>query len=352
MTNTALLHGVGWVLLAGIMWGSVFIVPAILHDYPPAILSISRYLAFGLISLPLALAGRREIARLSRADWREAARLSLVGNLLYYGFLAAAIQLAGPPLPTMIIGALPVVIAIASNAGEQALPWRRLALSLAVIAAGILLVNRDELAQVEAAGDSRLLAGASAALVALACWTWYPIRNATWLRKRPGLRPDVWATAQGLTTLPLALAGWLAFGGLASLGGPETADGFGRAWSDGSDAAAGERFDAAASGASDAAAGAAFDWPLGPRPALFVSLMLAIGLLASWLGTLCWNRASQLLPTSLAGQLIVFETLSALAMGFAWRGQWPAPGTWAGVALLVAGVVLGVRAFRPRAAAD
>ncbi|HRO59587.1 MAG TPA: EamA family transporter, partial [Burkholderiaceae bacterium] len=144
MTNAALLHGVGWALLAGAMWGSVFIVPAILADYPPAILSVSRYLAFGLISLPLALAARRAIAQLSRADWREAARLSLVGNLLYYGFLAASIQLAGPPLPTMIIGALPVVIAIASNAGEQALPWRRLALSLAVIAAGILLVNRDE----------------------------------------------------------------------------------------------------------------------------------------------------------------------------------------------------------------
>ena len=104
-------------------------------------------------------------------------------------------------------------------------------------------------------------------------------------------------------------------------------------------------------GDDSAIGGGVFDWPLGPRPALFVSLMLAIGLLASWLGTLCWNRASQLLPTSLAGQLIVFETLSALAMGFAWRGQWPAPGTWAGVALLVTGVVLGVRAFRPRAPA-
>src|SRR6185312_9622697 len=49
-----------------------------------------------------------------------------------------------------------------------------------------------------------------------------------------------------------------------------------------------------------------------PQSALFVGLMAAIGLFASWLGTLCWNEASQRLPTALAGQLIVFETLAAL----------------------------------------
>jgi drug/metabolite transporter (DMT)-like permease len=74
--------------------------------------------------------------------------------------------------------------------------------------------------------------------------------------------------------------------------------------------------------------------------------MLAIGLLASWLGTLCWNQASRLLPTSLAGQLIVFETLAALAYGFMHRGAAPDGLTWAGMALLVAGVVAGTRAFK------
>jgi drug/metabolite transporter (DMT)-like permease len=83
--------------------------------------------------------------------------------------------------------------------------------------------------------------------------------------------------------------------------------------------------------------------PLGPRPLPFVGLMLLIGLLASWLGTLCWNEASQRLPTTLLGQLIVFETLSALAYSFALRGQWPAPVTLLGVALLVAGVMLALR---------
>jgi drug/metabolite transporter (DMT)-like permease len=87
------------------------------------------------------------------------------------------------------------------------------------------------------------------------------------------------------------------------------------------------------------------DAPWGPRPWTYAGLMLAIGLLSSWLGTLCWNRASSLLPTSLAGQLIVFETLAAMAYGFMHRAAWPQPWDWAGMALLVAGVVVGTRVF-------
>src|SRR5690606_13010261 len=103
----------------------------------------------------------------------------------------------------------------------------------------------------------------------------------------------VWATAQGLTTLPLALAGWLLLGAAHVLGPAGTP---------------GARPADPGSAGSIAAGllGAGFDWPLGPRPTLYVGLMLAIGLLSSWVGTLCWNRASRLLPTSLAGQLIVF----------------------------------------------
>jgi drug/metabolite transporter (DMT)-like permease len=90
--------------------------------------------------------------------------------------------------------------------------------------------------------------------------------------------------------------------------------------------------------------------PLGPAPLQFAGLMLAIGLFASWLGTLCWNEASQRLPTTLAGQLMVFETLSALAYAFVLRGTMPAPAALAGIVMLVAGVAWALRA-RPEALA-
>ncbi|HQY10058.1 MAG TPA: EamA/RhaT family transporter, partial [Burkholderiaceae bacterium] len=56
--------------------------------------------------------------------------------------------------------------------------------------------------------------------------------------------------------------------------------------------------------------------------------------------------ASQRLPTTVVGQLIVFETLSALAYAFVLRGHWPEPLTLAGIGLLVAGVLMALR-IRP-----
>ena len=327
----ALVTGTLYALAAGLMWGLVFVAPTMLSEYPAALLVAGRYLAFGLIALPLAWFSRQRLAELTRADWLEAAKLSAVGNLLYYLCLAAAIQHAGGPLPTMIIGTLPVVIAITSNlrgsavvrARDGRLPWGRLAPSLLLIAAGIGCVNQAELQHLRQAGAidvGRYLLGALLAVAAVACWTWYPIRNADWLRAHADRSPSAWATAQGVVTLPMAALayalwwGWVAWGGA-----PE----------------------AAASATS-----AAFDMPFGPRPWAFIGLMLAIGLFASWLGTLCWNESSQRLPPALAGQLIVFETLAALAYAFAWRGQWPQWLTLLGVGLLLAGVMTALRSGR------
>ena len=92
--------------------------------------------------------------------------------------------------------------------------------------------------------------------------------------------------------------------------------------------------------------GSSFDWPLGPRPALFAGMCLLLGLAASWLGTLLWNKASHLLPAALVGQMIVFETLASLLYAFIWYQRWPTLAEAAGIALLVAGVSFGVRVFR------
>jgi len=352
MPRAQLATGTLFALLAGLMWGLVFVAPLLLPDYPAALQSFARYLAFGLIALPLAWWDRAQLSRLTREDWIEALKLSVVGNLLYYLFLAASIQRAGGPLPTMIIGTLPVVIATVSNLrGSQVvrlrdgrLPWRRLAPSLLLIAAGIACVNHVELARLQAEvatplpgagtnadaaadanaaqGLSRYALGALLAVGAVICWTWYPIRNADWLRAHADRSPRAWATAQGVATLPLAALGFALFW----------------AWNE-------------AGGRAQGAQGQqAFEMPFGPTPGLFLGLMFSIGLFASWLGTLCWNEASQRLPPSLVGQLIVFETLAALSYAWVLRGRWPDGFTLAGAALRVAGVAWALRSGAPKAA--
>jgi len=302
---------------AGLLWGLVFVVPLILPEYPGVVLAFGRYTAFGLLALGIALVDRPALARLTRDDWVEAARLALVGNILYYATLASAIQLSGAPVPTLIIGTLPVVIAVTANLTErrgEAVAWSRLALPLAVIVAGLAVVQFAPTQPDERVVSSEwaYVGGLALAVVAAACWTWYPIRNSRWLRARPAGLSRAWATAQGLTTLPLALAAGLAYGGWQALFGDGTSHG----------------------------------WPLGPRPLLFVSVMLLTGLGASWLGTLLWNRASHALPAALLGQLIVFETLAALLYAFIWYQRLPGLTEAAGIVLLVAGVLFGVRVFR------
>lgn len=71
--------------------------------------------------------------------------------------------------------------------------------------------------------------------------------------------------------------------------------------------------------------------------------MIAIAVLCSWVGALCWNVASQRLPTVILGPLIVFETLAGLLYTFT-RQQMPPLMTLSGIALLVIGVVIAVRA--------
>lgn len=82
-----------------------------------------------------------------------------------------------------------------------------------------------------------------------------------------------------------------------------------------------------------------FSMPLGPRPILFVFLMLVIGLCASWLGTFFWNVASQKIKAAWVGQLIVFEILAALIYTFVLRQEMPSTLIILGVISLLSGVV-------------
>ncbi|MDR7345042.1 drug/metabolite transporter (DMT)-like permease [Pantoea alhagi] len=307
-----MLAGVLFALAAGLMWGLIFVSPLLVPEYPASMLSVGRYLAFGIIALGLAWYDRRRLKRLTRSDWAEAFRLTLIGNLIYYCCLAAAIQRTGAPVSTMLIGTLPVVMTITSNLlygrQEGRLAWSKLMPALLLIVIGLLCVNVAELrGAAQYIEPGRYLSGIALAIVAVICWTWYPLRNARWLRANPDKKPGTWATAQGVATLPLALLGWLLTTLMLKWTQPT------------------------------------FALPFGPRPEVFLLLMLAIGLFCSWLGALCWNEACQRLPTVLVGPLIVFETLAGLAYTFMLRQSWPPLLTLTGILCLIFGVLIAIR---------
>jgi len=311
--DVIMISGVLYALLAGLMWGLIFVGPLIVPEYPAILQSTGRYLALGLIAVPLAWLGRTRLRQLGRQDWLTALALTMMGNLIYYFCLASAIQRTGAPVSTMIIGTLPVVLPVCANLlysqRDGKLPWRRLFPALICIALGLVCVNVAELQHgLPDFSPWRYGSGIVLALIAVVCWAWYALRNARWLRENPDKPPMMWATAQALVTLPLSLVGYIA-----------------ACWW-----LQGQHLN--------------FPLPFGPRPAVFIALMLAIAVLCSWVGALCWNVASQRLPTVILGPLIVFETLAGLLYTFLLRQSLPPLLTLSGILLLVLGVVSSVRA--------
>jgi drug/metabolite transporter (DMT)-like permease len=308
-----MMSGVLYALLAGLMWGLIFVGPLLVPEYPAVLQSMGRYLALGLIALPLAWLGRAQLKQLGKRDWLTALGLTMMGNLIYYVCLASAIQRAGAPVSTMIIGTLPVVIPVFANLlysqRDGKLSWLSMAPALGCIALGLVCVNIAEFRHGLADFSWwRYGSGIGLAFISVVCWAWYALRNARWLRENPDKHPMMWATAQALVTLPVSLLGYV----LACL------------WL--------------------SRQGQSFPLPFGPHPEVFITLMIAIAVFCSWVGALCWNIASQRLPTVILGPLIVFETLAGLLYTFMLRHSLPPLLTFIGITLLVVGVVIAVRA--------
>jgi drug/metabolite transporter (DMT)-like permease len=290
--------GIAWAIAANLLWALVFLAPLVLPGFSPGELAAGRNIAYGLISGAAFLVQNRGFRR-PASHWAMAAALTLAGNIGYYLLLVWAIRLSGPAMPTLIIGLLPVTLALAGNVLERAIPLRRLVPGSVLIVGGLLLVNGMENDGSGAGYGIGLLAAAAAHLL----WFGYGLGNAWFLKRDPGIDTNGWSSAVGVATLPFALVLWL----IADSGDQ-----------------AGPR-----------------DWTA------FIAVSAGFGLLSSWLATALWNRASARLPTALAAQLIIFETVGALTYAWMWSGALPPAATMAGAALLVGGVVLSVRAFAP-----
>jgi drug/metabolite transporter (DMT)-like permease len=300
-------NGVG----AGALWGLVFLAPQLLATFSPLQQAVARYLAYGVLALALLLPRwKAATAQLGRREWKALLRLSLLGNLLYFVLLASAIQHAGGAATALIVGLVPVVVTVAGAGGPGGPGLRRLAgpcilavLGTALIALDTVHAGRGMGGQ---AGDRWL--GLACAGGALASWSAYSISNARWLQRHPDISGHDWSLLTGVATGALAL---LAAGPAVAL---------------------------------DAMAHPALDW------ACFWAVSAGLALFASVLGNACWNRASRLLPLSLAGQMIVFETIFALLYGFAWEWRLPAGLELLAIACLLAGVLWCARLHAARAA--
>lgn len=291
-------------LLAGALWGLVFVAPEFLSGFRPFELAVGRYLAYGAMACLILLPKLSSLARrLTRADCAALLRHALAGNLVYYMLLAIGVQYAGVAPTSLIIGMLPVVVTLLGRNDHGAVPLRRLAWPLLLVSAGIACINIDAFLHAELGSPGRIALGMLCAFGALLCWSWYALDNARYLKRNPHFGSAEWSALYGLATGVLALGAALVAAPLGAF----------------------------------ADAGAGRDW------GLFWTCNALLALGASVIGNQLWNVASRRVPVTLGGQLILFETLFALLYGFLYRGQGPRALELAAIALLVAGVAWAVR---------
>jgi drug/metabolite transporter (DMT)-like permease len=305
-----MLIGLAAGLAAGAFWGLTFVAPTAVRPYTEIDLAILRYLAFGALSLLLMAASARFRPRgLTARDAATALFLGVTGYVAYYVFVAYAVTLSGPAIAPLIIGSLPLLLAIYGNWQDRTLPWSRLAGPLALIAAGLVVINGAAIAaSPPGAARGQIVAGVALACCGLAVWFWYAVVNARVMRRPEPPEALPWTGLQGVGAmvgvLPLLVAAPL-FG-----------------WTE-----------IPARGLSGADAQRLLIW------------VVLTGVFGSWVAQFCWTLASRQLPLALAAQLIVAETVFALIYGFAFAGRWPHAAEWAGAGLLIAGVLWGVQSF-------
>ena len=293
--------GIAAGLAAGALWGLVFVLPRLVDAYGSIEVTLGRYAAYAVLSLAgMAWAWHRARPHLRPGVLWAALLLGWLGNSLYYLLIVYAVRWAGTALTGLIIGTIPLwLLCIGRPPG---LKLARLAPGALCTAAGLALMHWSA----THAGTGPMFGwGLACAAAALASWTAFALLNARWMKRHPALPNDVWTNLLGLATL----VGLLPLVGLLEPG-------------------------PAGQAARDA------QW------ALFLGVSLVMGVGASWVATWLWNLASRRLPTSLAGQLIVSETLFALAYGYGYEQRWPAYTQWFAAALFVVGIVWAIRQHR------
>lgn len=232
--------------------------------------------------------------------------LSLTGNTVYYLLLASAVQNGGGAMTSLVVGLMPVAISVIGSRDSHAVPLSALLPSLLLCAAASVCISWQALVSPDSRPLQERIVGLLCAIGALASWTTYAVANARCLAATPQLSSHEWSLLTGIVTgaqsvllLPLAVL-------------------------------------------FEQASHSRTEW------LQFAALSIGIALLASILGNALWNRMSRLLPLTLVGQMILFETVFALAYGLLWEQRLPTRLEAAAFVLVALSVLSCMAAHQPR----
>lgn len=306
-------------IAATFSWSLLYIFPSLIGDYSLFDLAVVSYGFAGLGSLLVLFMCRSEVKKLKSTDWAWAALLGFLGYIGYFFLITTAVLAAGPVIPPVMMGSVPIVLAIAGNMRSASVPWRTIAGPLMVAALGIGLVNLSVFDFSNAAQmrtTNSILLGLFVSLLAIASWTGFGLLNESALARRSGMSSMLWSamlifmcSVEMLAFIPVGL-----YLDLSTFAGQPSG--------------------------------------LAGTDALLICGAIQ-GLGATLAGAWAWSVATRRLPLALSAQLIASQTLYATALGLFVHDRWPSAAEAIGTGLLFLGVVWAIQAFyRRQARAD
>ncbi|MEI2296977.1 DMT family transporter [Ensifer sp. MJa1] len=300
--------GVLAALFAAFAFSLNFVVPFIIGDYSTFDFALVRHVVSALVGVCVLFSDRGVMRHLTLLNWLSAIWLAFIGYVGYFLTVTGAAIFAGPVIAPAFLGLVPIVLMVVGNQRQGSVPWQSLIVPLLLVLTGLVFVNGTAFTAEGLESVRSFWIGVPLALAAVALWVWFAIANQTALAARPDMPSHVWSA--------LILIG----GGVLMLGfyPAGAAMGF---------------FQLPKLGFGWHAAGSLYLWGA------------SFALLATVCGVWAWNVASRSLPVALAAQLIVSETAFGVIGGLIVHARWPTAMESAGIAILIAGVVLSVRIF-------
>jgi drug/metabolite transporter (DMT)-like permease len=290
------------------LWGLSFVAPRVVAPYTTVDLTVARYGLFAAVSLILMINPRFRPVGLRRSLVLTGIALGSFGYVGYFMSISYAVRYAGTAIPPLVIGTMPVLLAVIANFKDKSISWSTLALPLILIAAGIGWVNVSIFASTSASDQSGILLGIFSALIGLALWVVYGLVSAGVMQSQDAPSAMHWTALQGIGAGigALVLVPFTSLWETVSFTGEQTFH--------------------------------------------FVLWVAVMGIAGSWLATLSWMIAARLLPLALAAQLIVAETVFGLFYGFLFEQRMPTVPEAGGAILQLAGVGMAIAIFSPKKA--
>jgi|688.fasta_scaffold03461_24 drug/metabolite transporter (DMT)-like permease len=301
-----MMKGIFYALAACAIWGLIFVIPQFMSGFAAIEIVLGRHFFYGLISsLIFIQANLRERWHYPKSVWVRALYFSLISTVGYYSFAVLALRYASPAITTLILGISPVAIAFYGNWQQKETSFKNLMIPSLLILTGLAFINIPYLGQ-----GSTYVLGLAFSVLALAAWSWYVVANSRFLKNNPQIPSNQWSTLVGVATLVWVLL----FGVILFI---------------------------------------FFRKHLHPEKFLqldqelihFLLGSAILGLLCSWVGAFLWNKASLLLPVSLAGQLTVFENLFGIIFIYIANRCLPSFFEGVGICIMFAAILYGIRSF-------